>query len=113
MFFLLWSYPVAVDYGGFASFCYNSFADHHTDTLDALREVGLADHAELLERAAGILFSSDVPRTTEARNAAMDQVPVDAGTDEEFDELYDAYIAGGGGDRILQSLQRWYFTPPQ
>lgn len=110
VFFMLWSYSAAVDNGGFASFFYNSFADHFADTLDALQEVALADHAELLERAACILFSSEVPRTTAARNAAMDQLPENVGTDEEFDRLYDAYTARGGGERILQALQTWYFA---
>ena len=110
VFFVLWSYPTAVDNGGFASFFYNSFADHYADTLDALRQVGLADHAELLERAAVILFNSDVPGTTEARNAAMDQLPEDVGTDEEFEELYRAYTARRGGEGVLQTLQGWYFT---
>ena len=111
VFFLLWSYPAAIDDGGFPSFFYNSFADHYSETLDALRKVGLADHGELLEHAAAALFVSGMPRTTEARNTAMEKLPADVATDKEFDDLYDAYTACGRGDRVLQTLQAWYFQP--
>ena len=111
VFFVLWSYAAAVDNGGFPSFFYNSCADHYGATLDALREVELADHAELLERAAAILFSFEVPRTTAARTAAMEELPEGVATDAEFEDLYDAYTVCGGGDRVLRMLAAWYFEP--
>jgi hypothetical protein len=106
VFFLLWSYPGMVDNGGFPAFFYNSPADYHQETVGALRQLGLADHAELLEQAAAILFASDVPATIEARNSAMGDVLDDAA----FDELYLAFVDRGGSDRVLGVLQDWYFS---
>lgn len=108
--FVSWCYPAMVDNGGFPAFFYNSTADYYLDTVGALGQLGLADHAELLEQAAAILFHSDVPATTDARNAAMDQLQDDAGIDEEFEELYRAFVDRGGGDRVLRVLQDWYFS---
>jgi len=110
VFFLVWGYETAIDDGGFASFYYNSFADHFTETLRALRTLGLSHHAKLLERSASILFASAVPRTMDERNAVIDQLPDDVGTDEEFDELHSAYRDLGGGDHVLEVLQNWYFS---
>jgi hypothetical protein len=110
VFFVLWSYPAMVDSGGFPAFFYNSPADYYEETVGALRQLGLADHAELLEQAAAILFSSDVPATTEARNAAMGELLDDAGMDEAFEKLYRAFVDRGGGDRVLGVLQDWYFS---
>ena len=97
-----------VDNGGFPAFFYNSTADCYVDTVDALRQLGLADHAELLEQAAATLFQSDVPATTEARIAIMDRLQDDAGTDKEFEELYNAFVDRGGSGRVLKVLQDWY-----
>lgn len=108
MFFVLWSYPAMVDNGGFPAFFYNSTADFYLDTVGALRQLGLADHAELLEQAAATLFQSDVPATTEARNAVMDRLQDDAGTDKEFEDLYSAFVDRGGSDRVLKVLEDWY-----
>lgn len=109
VFFVLWSYPAMVDNGGFPAFFYNSPADSYLDTVCALRQLGLEDHAELLDQAAAILFHSEVPATSEARNGAMDQVQEDAGTEEEFEALYGAFVDRGGTDRVLQVLEDWYF----
>jgi hypothetical protein len=112
--FLLWSYPAMVDNGGFPAFFYNSTGDYYLETAGALRQLGLQDHAELLGRAAAILFGSDVPLSTEARCAVIDQVDDDALMDREMDgeleELYAAYANRGGGDGVLGALQDWYFA---
>jgi hypothetical protein len=110
VFFVLWSYSGMVDSGGFPAFFYNSPADYYPDTVCALRQLDLDDHAQLLDKAAAILFHSDVPATLEARNAAIDQVGEAAGTDEEFEALYCAFVDRGGADRVLQILQDWYFS---
>jgi hypothetical protein len=44
--------PAVVDNGAFPAFFYNSPADHYSETLDALHQLGLSDDADLLERAA-------------------------------------------------------------
>lgn len=108
VFFALWSYGAMVDNGGFPAFFYNSTGDYYLETVGALRQLGLADHVELLEQAAAILFQSDVPITTEARNAQLDQLQDDARTDEKLEELYCAFVDRGGSDRVLQLLQDWY-----
>ncbi len=112
VFFLLWCYPGEIENGGFAAFFYNSPADYFFETLEALRKLGLADHAELLERAAAILFGSVVPTSTQERNAVIDQLPDDVGTDDEFDELHAAFEDRGGADRVLSVLEAWYFSQP-
>ncbi len=108
--FFLWSYAAMIDNGGFPAFFYNSPADYYPETTGALRQLGLADHAELLEKAAGILFRSEVPASLDTRNAAIDQRQEDVASDEEMERLYRAFRDHGGSDRVLGELQEWYYS---
>lgn len=111
VFFLVWCYAGMVDNGGLASFFYNSCADYYQETLHALRALNLPQHAELLERAARLLFSTGaVPATMEERNNSIDTLPDDEESEDEFDGLEDELTEQVGGERALQALQNWYFS---
>ncbi|HET8549324.1 MAG TPA: DUF4375 domain-containing protein [Bryobacteraceae bacterium] len=109
VFFLAWCYGAELDNGGHAAFFYNSEADNYSETTDALRELGLVDCAEWLERAARCLFGSSVPRTMTERNEVIDSLPDDPVIDDELEELDQAFSAAGGATGVLDSLYRWYF----
>ena len=92
VFFLLWSYMAMVENGGFPAFFYNSTGEYYEETTGALRTVGLAEHALLLERAA-----------------VLNGLEEEAETDLAFDALYQQFVDAGGSDRVLGVLQAWYF----
>ncbi|MBL8174889.1 MAG: DUF4375 domain-containing protein [Bryobacterales bacterium] len=111
VFFLIWAHGGQVANGGHISLFYNSSADLYSETLDALRLIGLPQHAALLERAGTLLFGDHVPRDMERRNRILDEIPggdASCEEDEELDAIDAAFYASGGSDRELEALDRWY-----
>jgi hypothetical protein len=108
VFFLVFGFAGVISNGGFASFFYNSPANEYSETLQALRLLGLSTFADLLEQAAGLLFLGEVPRSVEERNDIIVKLPEDIATDEQFDELFRQYVDQGGDDHVLDVLERWY-----
>ncbi|MEZ5356070.1 MAG: DUF4375 domain-containing protein [Bryobacteraceae bacterium] len=105
--FLLWCHAPQIDNGGHGAFFYNSPADYYEETVEALESLDLKPYADLLRRAAEILFSGDVPREMEERNEQIGALP--DSVDDELAAIDDQYESLGGGDRVLESLGRWYF----
>jgi hypothetical protein len=52
-------------------------------------------------RPADLLFPGEVPRSMEHRNAIIDELPEDVGTDEQFNELGRRYFDQGGATTFL------------
>lgn len=109
VFFLVWCHGVELDNNGHAAFFYNSEANNYIETVDALKELGLDLFADLLQRAAMILFNGAVPRDWDERNAIIQGLPDLSALDSELYSLDNEFGSHGGGDRDLEVLERWYF----
>ena len=79
--------------GGVAAVFYNSTGSYLPEILESLDAIGARARAEILRRAAALLFpGGEVPRSTEARNELMDGLPEeDPELDERLEELDEAW----------------------
>jgi len=105
--FLAWCYAGELDNGGIAQFFCNSCGEHAAETVAALRVLDLNDLAAILEEASAALFPEGPAQDIDERNEQM-------GANELVDEkMLDAWnrrsYASGGGDRVYERLDHWYF----
>ena len=109
VFFLAWCYSGGLDNGGHAAFFHNSQADNYVETIEALEVLGLKVFSELLEAAAKVLFNGAVPRDVSTRNELIDELQDAALIDDEIESIDQKFFANGGGTRVLEALEEWYF----
>lgn len=102
---LVWSYPLAVNDGGHASFFYNSYGEHAEDTVKALNAVGSPEYAQILSRAIELFPDRHIPRDLEQRNDALDALPDSAG--EAMQALDAEFYALGDDELITRLLKFW------
>jgi hypothetical protein len=109
IFFLAWCHGGELDNGGHSAFFYNSEADNYLETVEALEVLGLNLFSDLLKRAAGVLFDGAVPRSMTERNRIIEELPDEPAIDEELESIDQQFFANGGGNRVLEALEDWYF----
>lgn len=102
---LVWSYSVAINDGGHASFFYNSYAEHAHETVQALNEVGASEYAAILKRAIDLFPGGHIPRSVDERNALLESLPEEA--DQVMETLDDDFQALGDAELMDRLLKFW------
>lgn len=85
VFFLVQELEMEVNNGGFSQYFFNSSGRFCLDAPAALREIGAAYTAQLVEQALG-LFGADLPHDPDALAEALDERITDE-IDEQLNEL--------------------------
>jgi len=86
--FLVWSLESEINNGGFNQFFFNEAGDHSKETLSALREIGAAHTAALLQKAMAVFGAVGPNSECETRQGQVEQL-----TDAENDTLAELDIA--------------------
>lgn len=102
--FLVWCYPAAINDGGHASFFYNSYGDFAKETVQALRDIGARDYADILERAIDQFPMQEVPRDIVKRNEVFNSL---SEVNHQAMEDCDSKFYDLGGDELLSRLFRY------
>jgi hypothetical protein len=90
VFLCIWNLKAEVNNGGFSQFFDNSAGDHAAETPDALRMIGAAEMADLVERALAVFGASAPPANQEERLEAIEALP--ESEKEKWEELDAAFI---------------------
>lgn len=102
---LVWSYGLAINDGGHASFFYNSYGGHALETVEALKEVGAPEYAAILRRAIELFPAGRIPHDIEERNALLESLPDDA--DQIMERLDNEFYALGDDELMDRLLKFW------
>jgi hypothetical protein len=87
---------ISIRNGGLISYYYNPYADHLDDCMRALEALGATKMLELV-RHVNSWFGGSVPKTTEARNAAIESWP-------DFDDAFVGEREQAEADRVERAL---------
>lgn len=102
-FFCVWALEADVNNGGFFQYFQNSAGDHALQTPEALRAIGAAKAAALVESANAVFAPSAPSPDFEVRLAQVDQLPESArDTLSRLDEIFFTYP-----DNLSELLARY------
>jgi uncharacterized protein DUF4375 len=107
VFYLAWAYAAELGNGGHAQFFFNDAGEYTVETATALIELGLVEHAGLLQEAAVLLFGVEVPRSLRKRNKII--ANLDEAVEQPLERLDDRFFAIGGDEQVYERLSDWYF----
>jgi hypothetical protein len=113
VFLRVWSLEGEVNNGGFAQYFENSAGDYAAGTPDALRSVGAADMAALIEQAMQPFGPSGPPADRAARAKAMETLPP-SGRElwSQLDDQFYKLASPEDGLRALVDKNRSAFIAP-
>jgi Domain of unknown function (DUF4375) len=90
VFLCVWNLEAEVNNGGFSQFFDNSAGDYAAETPGALRTIGAAGMADLVERAMAAFGAAGPPADREKRSEAIEALP--ESEKERWEELDAAFI---------------------
>src|SRR5258706_404848 len=97
--FWAWSYQIAVENGGHASFFYNSSGEFAKETIQALCDIGAMEFGAILAEAVSLFPNKEVPRGLDERNEVFESLPNEASV--KMSRLDERFFGIGGGVLML------------